>query len=62
MCKKHDLFYMCGCRFTDAKTGEWEFEIEKCERAKRRPGERLCPKIDIALPIFAKDTLTSLTG
>ncbi|KAI1386764.1 uncharacterized protein F4822DRAFT_411153 [Hypoxylon trugodes] len=54
MCKHRDLFNMCGCRFIDEMTGEWKYEIENCDRGRKR--QRPCAKPEIALPIFAKDS------
>ncbi|KAI1800529.1 hypothetical protein F4811DRAFT_538714 [Daldinia bambusicola] len=54
MCKSHDLFYMCGCRFVEEETGEWKYEIELCDKARKR--QKPCAKLEVALPIFAKDT------
>lgn len=54
MCKQHDLFYMCGCRIINEETGEWMYEIERCDRGRKR--QKDCAKPEMALPIFAKDT------
>ncbi|XXG98873.1 hypothetical protein Hte_005203 [Hypoxylon texense] len=55
MCKRHDLFYMCGCRFVDEATGEWKYEVEQCEWARKRRRSCAGAKLEIALPIFSKD-------
>ena len=45
---------MCGCRVVDPTTKKWLFEIERCKKAVR--WRRNCPKIEMALPRWKKDT------